>query len=151
MLGTIKEFASARLDARPGFAEAVRERHALYFTRLASEADAEAVVADIDNLRVAWHRAVERRNYARLDALREGLWPVYEARGWYHETIQLADDLLALQTLAPEDPDGWQQRLSLLTSRAKALTLLRGYSAEAEAAFGEALALVKEHGEVPQP
>ena len=40
--------------------------------------------------------------------------------------------------------------LSLLTSRAKAMTSLRGYSAEGEQAYGEALALVKEHGEVPQ-
>lgn len=150
MLGTIKEFATAQLNARPDFAEVAREGHARYFTHLASEADPEAVGADLDNLRIAWQHAVERKDHTRLDALREGLWPVYEARGWYHETIRLADDLLALQPLAPDDPQGWQQRLSLLTSRAKALTLLRGYSAEAEAAYGEALALVKEHGEVPQ-
>ncbi len=37
-----------------------------------------------------------------------------------------------------------------MTSRAKAMTLLRGYTAEAEDAYAEALALVKEHGEVPQ-
>ena len=37
-----------------------------------------------------------------------------------------------------------------MTSRAKAITLLRGYTAEAEDAYAEALALVKEHGEVPQ-
>ena len=37
-----------------------------------------------------------------------------------------------------------------MTSRAKALTLLRGYSAEAEDAYAEALALVQEHGELPQ-
>ena len=30
------------------------------------------------------------------------------------------------------------------------MTSLRGYSAEGEQAYGEALALVKEHGEVPQ-
>ena len=37
-----------------------------------------------------------------------------------------------------------------MTSRAKAMTLLRGYTAEAEDAYAEAFALVKEHGEVPQ-
>ena len=37
-----------------------------------------------------------------------------------------------------------------MTSRARAMTLLRGYTAEAEDAYAEALALVKEHGEVPQ-
>ncbi|HET6667733.1 MAG TPA: adenylate/guanylate cyclase domain-containing protein [Intrasporangium sp.] len=150
LLETIKEYATAQLDAQPEFAEAVRERHACYFTALATDADTEAVVAELDNLRIAWKHAVARTDRPRLDALREALWPVYEARGWYHATIQLADDLLAIQTSAPEDPDGWQERLSLLTSRAKAMTLLRGYSAEGEQAYGEALALVKEHGEVPQ-
>ena len=51
---------------------------------------------------------------------------------------------------SPDRPDDWQTQLTLMTSRAKAITLLRGYSAEAEDAYAEAFALVKEHGEVPQ-
>ena len=53
LLETIKEYATAQLDAQPEFAEAVRERHAFYFTALATDADTEAVVAELDNLRIA--------------------------------------------------------------------------------------------------
>jgi tetratricopeptide (TPR) repeat protein len=82
--------------------------------------------------------------------LRDALWPIYEARGWYHATIALAEDVLAVLAPSPGGPDRWETRLSLMTSRAKAITLLRGYSADAEDAYAEALALVKEHGVVPQ-
>lgn len=152
MLATIKEYAATQLDARPDFAEAARERHARFFTDLSADTDMDGVVVELDNLRIAWRHAVAQRDHTRLGVLREALWPVYEARGWYHATIQLADDLLAVQPPAAEDPDpdAWEKRLSLLTSRAKAMILLRGYSAEGEAAYGEALALVKEHGEIPQ-
>ena len=150
MLETIKAYAIAQLDARPDYAEAARDSHARYFTELATEADLLAVVAELDNLRTAWAHALTHQDLARLDALREALWPIYEARGWYHATIQLADDLLAVPSSVPERPGDWEKRLTLMTSRAKALTLLRGYSAEAEDAYAEALALVQERGEVPQ-
>jgi tetratricopeptide (TPR) repeat protein len=58
--------------------------------------------------------------------------------------------MLAVLASTPDAAERWQERLSLMTSRAKAITLLRGYAAEAEDAYGEALALVKERGEVPQ-
>jgi predicted ATPase/class 3 adenylate cyclase len=150
MLGTIKAYAAGQLDARPGFAASAHEGHARYFVQLATEADTETIVAELDNLRIAWAYAVARHDLARLDTLREALWPIYEARGWYHATISLADDMLAALASSPDAADRWQARLSLMTSRAKAITLLRGYAAEAEDAYGEALALVKERGEVPQ-
>ena len=150
MLETIKAYATAQLDTRPDFAEAARESHAGYFADLARAATTESAAAELDNLRIAWANAVGRKDLKRLGDLREALWPIYEARGWYHATIQLADDLLAVQASSPERPDDWQTQLTLMTSRAKAITLLRGYTAEAEDAYAEALALVKEHGEVPQ-
>ena len=113
-------------------------------------ATTESAAAELDNLRIAWANAVGRKDLKRLGDLREALWPIYEARGWYHATIQLADDLLAVRASSPERSDDWQTQLTLMTSRAKAITLLRGYTAEAEDAYAEALALVKEHGEVPQ-
>ena len=150
MLETIRAYATAQLDSRPDYAAAAREGHADYFTALATSADIEAVVAELDNLRAAWAHTVAQGNLTRLDALREALWPIYEARGWYHATIALADDALAVLAASPGGSDRWETRLTLMTSRAKAITLLRGYSAEAEEAYGEALALVKEHGVVPQ-
>ena len=150
MLETIKAYATAQLDTRPDFAEAAREGHARYFAELARSATAETAAAELDNLRIAWAHSVGRKDLKRLGGLREALWPTYEARGWYHATIQLADDLLAVRASLPERPDDWQTQLTLMTSRAKAITLLRGYNAEAEDAYADALALVKEHGEVPQ-
>jgi tetratricopeptide (TPR) repeat protein len=150
MLETIKAYATAQLDMRPDFAEAVRESHTRYFAELARAATMESAAAELDNLRIAWANAVGRKDVTRLGHLREALWPIYEARGWYHATIQLADDLLAVRASSPERANDWQNQLTLMTSRAKAITLLRGYTAEAEDAYAEALALVKEHGEVPQ-
>jgi predicted ATPase/class 3 adenylate cyclase len=150
MLETIRAYAIAQLDARPDFAEAARNAHARYFADLAKRSTTEAAATDLDNLRVAWAYSVGRQDLKRLNALREALWPIYEARGWYHGTIQLADDLIAVRASSPERPDDWQTQLTLLTSRARAITLLRGYTVETEEAYAEALALVKEHGEVPQ-
>jgi predicted ATPase/class 3 adenylate cyclase len=150
MLETIKAYATAQLDTRPDFAEAARDAHAGYFAELARTATTESAAAELDNLRITWAYAVGRKDLTRLGELREALWPIYEARGWYHATIQLADDLLAVRASTPERPDDWQDQLTLLTSRAKAITLLRGYSAEAEDGYAEAFALVKQHGEVPQ-
>ena len=150
MLETIKAYAAAMLEARPEFTAAAREGHARYFEALVREADPDTVVAELDNLRIAWAYAVAQQDLERLDALRDALWPIYEARGWYHATIALADDALAVLAAASDADERWQTRLTLMTSRAKAITLLRGYSAETEDAYAEALALVKEHGEVPQ-
>ena len=150
MLETIKAHAAAQLDTRPEFATAAHEGHARHFVQLATEAAPDTVVAELDNLRIAWANTVAQRDLERLESLRDALWPVYEARGWYHATIALADDMLAVLASTPDAAERWQDRLSLMTSRAKAITLLRGYAAEAEDAYGEALALVKERGEVPQ-
>jgi predicted ATPase/class 3 adenylate cyclase len=150
MLETIRDYASAMLDGNPDFAAAARDGHARYFADLAREATTETPAAELENLRTAWAHSVHRKDLGRLEKVREALWPIYEARGWYHATIQLADDLLAVRASLPERPDDWQTQLTLMTSRAKAISLLRGYSADAEDAYVEALALVKEHGEVPQ-
>ena len=87
---------------------------------------------------------------ARLTALRDGLWPIYERRGWYHATLELIDDLLGVLATTPESQDRWELEVKLLSSRARAITLLRGFGSDAEDAYAAALALVKAHGEVPQ-
>jgi predicted ATPase/class 3 adenylate cyclase len=152
MLETIRAYATAQLGAQPGFAAAAREAHAGYFAQLATDASAADgdVSAELDNLRIAWRHSVEHNDRARLGALRDALWPIYDSRGWYHATIQLVDDLLAVLAATPASEDRWQQELALRTSRARAITLLRGYAAEAEDAYGEVLRLVRERGEVPQ-
>ena len=164
LLETIKEYAADRLDTRPRFAAAVRDRHARMFAELAAAAsssasagtdgdgdDAAAALApDLDNLRIAWRHSVAERDLVRLDALRDALWPVYEGRGWYHASVELLQDLLAVLASTPASADRWQQEVALRTSLARALTLLRGYTGEVEDAYAEALALFEGQREVPQ-
>ena len=73
---------------------------------------------DLDNLRVAQAHAVARQDLATQRASRSA-WPIYESRGWYHATIQLADDLIAVRASSPERHDDWQTQLTPLTSRAR--------------------------------
>jgi len=150
MLETIKAYATKRLDAQPDVAAAARESHARYFADLAQHAANETAAAEVDNLRIAWRHSVAGQDVDRLNMLRDTLWPILEARGWYQATIEFIDDLLGVLAALPDYPDRWQKELTLKTKRARAMMLLRGYTAEAEEAYADALALVKEHGEVPQ-
>jgi hypothetical protein len=58
--------------------------------------------------------------------------PIYDSRGWYHASLQLIEDLLGVVAATPQGPERSKLELTLLTSRARAVTLLRGYTAEAE-------------------
>ena len=160
MLETIREFATERLDGQPEFAAAVRDHHARFYARSAADASkaaataagdasTEAVAVEIDNLRVAWRHWVAQRDLDRLTVLKDAMWPLYEGRGWYHATAGLIRDLLEVLATLPADSDRWQEELSLRTSLARTLTLLRGYTGEVEDAYAEALAVVKGR-EVPQ-
>jgi predicted ATPase/class 3 adenylate cyclase len=150
MLETIKAYATKRLDMEPEVAAAARESHARYFADLTKEASTDTLAAELDNLRIAWRQSVAGQDIERLNALRDTLFPMLEARGLYRAAIEFMDDLLGVLAASPDDPDRWQKELTLKTKRARAMMLLRGYTAEAEHAYAEALALVKEHGEVPQ-
>ena len=152
MLETIKAYATARLDAQPDFADGgPREPRPLLRGPRAPmpPTDVGAPPSSTTSGSPGAIRSAGRTSRGS-GTLRDALWPIYDARGWYHATIQLADDLLAVLASTPDAPRRWQTQLTLQTSRARAITLLRGYSAEAEDAYAEALALVKEHGEVPQ-
>jgi predicted ATPase/class 3 adenylate cyclase len=150
MLETIKAYATKRLDAQPEVAAAARESHARYFADLAKEAANDTLAVELDNLRIAWRDTVAGQDIERLNALRDTLFPMLEARGMYRAAIEVTDDLLAVLAASPDHPDRWQKELTLKLKRARAMMLLRGYTAEAENAYVDALALVKEHGEVPQ-
>ncbi|MFL5776686.1 MAG: ATP-binding protein, partial [Chloroflexota bacterium] len=90
MLETIKSYATKALDALPVFAAAAREHHATYFAQLARSAfTAEGdpanarLMPELDNLSIAWRHCVATQDLPRLKSLRDGLWPIYEDRGWY--------------------------------------------------------------------
>jgi tetratricopeptide (TPR) repeat protein len=150
MLETIREYAAERLDEVPEFAAAARRAHAAWFADFARrqwqhltgqrrEAALAAMTADIDNLRLAWRHWVAERDRDQLNKLVDSLWLLYDARGWYHDTIALTNDLLDLLSSAPSDPDRARQEITLRVSLARALMATKGYSREVEEAYATAL------------
>lgn len=160
MLETIREFAAEQLASRAEFAAAAHDHHALYFVEFAANASQGAadlegsasgdlVALESDNLRIAWRHWVAERDLDRLKQLKGVLWPLYDRRGWYHATVEVIRDMLSVLATMPDRPDHWQEELTLRTTLARALTLLRGYTGEAEDAYVEALALLEDHPDVP--
>jgi hypothetical protein len=150
MLETIREFAAERLEEVPEFGAAARRAHAAYFADFARrqwqhltgqrrEAALAAMTADIDNLRLAWRYWVAERDRVQLNKLVDSLWLLYDAKGWYHETIGLTNDLLDILSSAPSTPDRATQEITLRTSLARALMATKGYSREVEEAYATAL------------
>ena len=161
MLETIREYALEQLDAQPEFAAAARRAHATYFAeqaegawRTAATKDGDpslgAPASELENVRIAWRYWVAERDLARLDQLMDFLWHTYEARGWYHGTIELINDLLAILAERPPSDERWQRELTLRMSLARATTLLRGYTGEVEDIYATALAVFEGHPEVPR-
>jgi predicted ATPase/class 3 adenylate cyclase len=160
MLETIREYAAEQLATRPEFDAAARAHHALYFVGFAgaaieaagdaaSAAATDRVAIESDNLRIAWRYWVTRGDLDRLTDLKTILWPLYDRRGWYHATVEVIRDMLAVLTALPHRADHWQEELNLRTSLARALTLLRGYTGEVEDAYAESLVLLQDHPDVP--
>jgi predicted ATPase/class 3 adenylate cyclase len=150
MLETIREYAAERLEELPEFAAAARRAHAAYFADFAKrqwqhltgqrrEAALAAMTADIDNLRLAWRHWVSERDRAQLNKLVDSLWLLYDARGWYQDTIGLTNDLLDVLSSAPSTPERATQEITLRMSLARALMATKGYSREVEEAYATAL------------
>jgi predicted ATPase/class 3 adenylate cyclase len=150
MLETIREYAAERLDELSEFAAAARQAHAGYFADFAKrqwqdltgqrrEAALAAMTADIDNLRAAWRYWVARRDRVQLNKLVDSLWLLYDARGWYQESIGLTRDLLDILSSASSTPDRATEEITLRTSLARVLMATKGYSREVEEAYATAL------------
>ena len=129
---------------------AARRAHAAYFADFAKrqwqhltgqrrEAALAAMTADIDNLRLAWRHWVAERDRVQLNKLVDSLWLLYDARGWYQDTIGLTNDLLDVLSSAPSTPERATQEITLRMSLARALMATKGYSREVEEAYATAL------------
>jgi predicted ATPase/class 3 adenylate cyclase len=160
MLETIREYAAERLDERPEFRAAAQRAHAAYFADFAQrqwedltgqrrEAALAAMAADVDNLRLAWDYWVAANDLDQLNKLVDSLWLLYDARSWYHATIELTTDLLTILSSAPATPERAAQEVTLRISLARALMAIKGYTAEVEQAYARALELISGR-ELPQ-
>ncbi|OGO39011.1 MAG: hypothetical protein A2W35_15210 [Chloroflexi bacterium RBG_16_57_11] len=161
MLETIREFAVERLDADPGFCAAARRAHATYYAdftqrqweRLAGhgrEAALTELISDLENLRTAWGYWVEDRDLEKLGKFVDGLWLLYDARGWYRSTIDLTKDMLDVLSTFPPTPERIQQEILLQTGLARALQVIKGFTPEVEQAYTRALELSQAVGEIPE-
>jgi predicted ATPase/class 3 adenylate cyclase len=130
MLETIGEYAAERLDDLPELAAAARRAHAAFFADLARrqwehltgqrrEQALVAMTTDLDNLRLAWDHWVAANDLDQLNKLVDSLWLLYDARGWYHDTVRLTTDLLEVLSSSPSTPDRVLQEVTLRTSLAQ--------------------------------
>ncbi|MDQ1512615.1 MAG: hypothetical protein QOC59_457 [Microbacteriaceae bacterium] len=161
LLETIRDYAAERLDEDPVLADAARRAHAEHFADAVQRWSASLggperpttlreMEADVANLRSAWRYWAEAGNLEQLQRMTHGLWSLNEARGWYHATAHLAEDLLQVLAAAPSTSERAQQEIVLQTSLARVLLATRGYTQEVEAAYTRALELCREYGAVPE-
>jgi predicted ATPase/class 3 adenylate cyclase len=151
MLGTIREFASERLDADPT-AATLRDRHARYYLDLAEAADLdlartgdravlERLDSERDNVRAAFDWVLEHDPPAALQLV-AALWNYWWLRARFHEGCEL---LGAALERAPRDPT--EARASALAGMG-VLRWSRGDRGESFAWLDEALACARLVGAV---
>ena len=161
MLVTIREYAAERLKTNPELHKSACQAHAVYFADLAQrgwermsgyerEAALQEMTAEVDNLQIAWHYWVTEGDLEQLYKMVNGLWLLYDGRGWYQATIELTTDLLETLSTTPSSPESAQQEIMLQTSLARALMAIKGYTSEVEEAYTKALELSEGQGEIPQ-
>jgi tetratricopeptide (TPR) repeat protein len=160
-LETIREFAAERLADDAGLRRSVERAHAEYFAEWAArqrehlfgdgrDAASERMAEDIENLTSAWRYWVGEADFEELNKLTDGLWLLYDLRGWYFATAALIEDLLDVLSSTPFTHERLLAQITLQTSLARVLMASKGYTPETEQAYRRALQLCDELGEVPQ-
>jgi predicted ATPase len=161
MLETIREFAIEKLDEDLELHAAARRAHASYYAdfterqwhRLSSKERDSALVellSDIENIRTAWRYWVAESDSEELGKCFDSLWLLFDARGWYRSTIDMTTDMLSVLSTLPSTQERIQQEILLQTSLARALQMIKGYTAEVEQAYTRALELSQKVGDIPE-
>jgi predicted ATPase/class 3 adenylate cyclase len=161
MLETIREYATERLGANAALSDAARRAHAEYFAEFAESKrtalqgpDRDTAItdlsADLGNLQAAWRYWLDAGNLTHLNTLLDALWILHETRGWYHDAIALASDLLDVLATTPASAERLEEELTLRMSLARGLLAVRGYTEEVEEVYRAALELAQSAGELPQ-
>jgi tetratricopeptide (TPR) repeat protein len=114
------------------------------------EAAMDEMTVDAENLKIAWRYWAGEGDLEHLQKMVNGLWLLYDGRGWYQATVELTTDLLELLSSTPSSPEQAQQEIMLQTSLARALMAIKGYTTEVEEAYNQALRISEGQGEIPQ-
>jgi predicted ATPase/class 3 adenylate cyclase len=160
MLETIREYASERLDAGP-LGHEVRRAHATHFADLAGRLRRDLVgterdramtemTAEAGNLRVAWRFWIAESDLGQLTKLADSLLILNEARGWYHDTVELTTDLLAVLAGTTSTPELVGQEIALRMSLARALMATQGFTPEVAEAYERVMTLFESGRELRQ-
>ena len=148
----IRQYALAHLAGDPQHT-AVRDRHADHYLArlrereksLKSAGQREAIrelTDEIDNIRVAWARAIEREKFAALGEAVKSLGWLYEIGGWLRQGIEQLEQLV--QALRARPAGHEQQRALGETVSLQALLYFRwGRFDQALALLDESLALLR--------
>jgi predicted ATPase len=161
MLETIREYAAARLEEDAAFNAEARRAHATFFAEFTAsqwahltgegrERALTSLTVELDNIRTAWRYWAAEGNLEQLGKFTDSLWLLYDARGWYHATVELTTDLLQVLSVTVSTPERARQEIILQTSLARALMATKGYTEEVEQAYARALELCTSVGEIPQ-
>jgi predicted ATPase/class 3 adenylate cyclase len=161
MLGTIRDYAAERLEQDPELDGTARRAHGEYFAEFASarrdevagphrQAALDALTAELGNLQSAWRHWVDAGEIGQLNRLVDALWLLHDARGWYHGTVQLIDDLLGVLSSAPAAPERTEEEITLRLSVGRCLLAIRGYTEEVEEMYRGALALADSLSALPR-
>jgi predicted ATPase/class 3 adenylate cyclase len=111
----LRQYGEVELGGDPEVSVRVYEAHARFFAGLMHEflglfvqgEQARAVNMvedDLDNVRSAWRHYLAAGEAAGARPFVEGLWYLYEIRGWYTAAIDLFEE--ALEALPPDSEDG---------------------------------------------
>jgi predicted ATPase/class 3 adenylate cyclase len=161
MLETIREYASERISDDAQFYAAARLGHAIYYasfaerqsqlvTGQAHDRALKALAAELENMRSSWRYWATLRDLGQLNRLIDSLWLLYDARGSYQATVQVATELLDVLSTAPATPERTMQEVTLRTSLARALMAVHGYTHEVELAYTRAIELLEGQQEMRQ-
>lgn len=116
----IAQYIAERLGQLPEEELAARDRHSAYYVEFAAAMDKELkgarqletlaeMDAEIDNIRQAWHWAIERGRLAAIRRPMRALWYYYDIRGWFQEAeagFGLAGRRLEQRAAAGEESSG---------------------------------------------
>jgi predicted ATPase/class 3 adenylate cyclase len=162
MLGTIREYAAEKLAEETAFQAETLRAHAAYFAAFSQRQwegmrgtlgtpNLDQMAAEIENLRAAWRYWVTQADLEQLGKFIDGLWLLYDTRGWMHAMIDLTNDLLKVLEANPPTPELARQEIVLQASLASALLSTKGYvSDEVEQAYTRTLQLIEQQGEIPE-
>lgn len=122
----VRQFAAEALHTQPAAADIVYQRHLTYYThwlqqqrpylhRKQQKQVLGEILADLENVRTAWQRALQQQKRNAVAAALDTLADVYELYGWFHEGEALFSAAVTLLDGVTTDP--WRRLFGRLQAR----------------------------------